>query len=272
MHYTRQQFNDLMNSQNGSKIPGQSDQNVYEQSVIQKYEIGSKLCDGQRVFRYAKAGGTLAGFARLLVNTNYVPGATAHEDEDGFEGVPYAAAAIGSPYLDIPDIALRALNYYAGGFLAIFGVTVFHQYLIVGSSVGNGTFVRLYLNTPIKTENVTIAMGITAYVNQYKDVKQAGATNTGFETAIGLNLIPVTSAYWFWLQTNGPAIVTPTGGTWPGGATKLRSVSFNPADGTIQPTTLEDPSAGAQIVGFLLGATVNAYGDLFVQLMLDPQG
>ena len=256
----------------GDLLPNQIEQSIYEQSVVQRYTIGSPKVSGGRKFRYSQAEDTLAGLARLVINSNYCPGCTGHENEDGFEGVLNSAAPIGSSYVDLKDTALRAANYYKDGFLAIYGVAIFHQHKIVASAPGNGTYVRVWLDEPITTEAVTVAMGVTAYISSYSAIAPAGSVQAGFETFMGVNLIPVTSGRFFWLQTGGPCILTPTGGVWPGSAANLRQVYANPADGTIQPGTQSDPSHGFQSIGYLWSATGGSgadYGDLWVMLMLD---
>jgi len=232
--------------------------------------MGLAITRDLRKFRYSQAAEALDALARLVVNSNYCPGATGHVNEDGFEGSIGFAAPVGQRYLDIADTAGRAANFYQGGMVVVYGTTIFHQHYIMKSDAGTGSKVRLYLDKPVAVEDITVAMGCTAYRSQYSAVKKTGSTGVGFETFVGLNLIPVTSGYFFWLWTNGPGIVTPTGVTWPGSAANLRDVYANPADGTLQPATLSDPSNGFQRIGTLISATVNGYGDLWINLQLDP--
>jgi len=266
--YTRAEIQRAMDLMVGERMPGRPEQSVYEQSAVQNFAVGAKRKVDDRTFRYSQALAGLAALARLVVNSNYCPGCTGHVNEDGYEGGG-VVAAVGDRVVDILDTALRAKDFYQGGKLIIYGTTIFHQHHIVASDAGNGTKVRLYLLDPISTEAVIAGMGVTAYKSPYSATAPAGTVQTGFETFTGVNLIPVTAYYFFWLQTAGPAIITPTGGTWPGSAAHLRQCYANEADGTIQPATLADPSSGYQLIGYLLPATVNTYGDLLVQLQLD---
>jgi len=248
-------------------------QDVMEQSVTQIYPIGMPLNKGPRRFRYSHITQALSGLLRMVINSNYAPGVTGHVNEDGFEGAIGYAASIGDTYIDIADTAARAVNFYQGGMVVVFGVTVFHSHYIVKSDAGDGAKVRLYLDVPIATENITVAMGVSAYSSPYSAVQPTASVQVGFETFVGVNLIPVTINYFAWLQTKGPCPVTPTGGTWPGSAANLRDVYANPADGTLQPATLSDPSAGFQRIGTVImatGGTASDYGDLLVNLDLDP--
>lgn len=248
-------------------------QDVFAQSVSQIYPIGMRLAKSDRIFRYSQAAQALEGLARLVINSNYAPGVTGHVNEDGFEGAIGFAALIGATYIDIADTVARAANFYQGGKVIVYGTTIFHQHSIVKSDVGTGAKVRLYLESPVAVENITVAMGCTAYRSPYSAVKKAGSTQVSFEPFIGLPLIPVTINNFFWLWTAGIGIVTPTGVTWPGSAANLRAVYVNPNDGTIQPATISDPSAGYQYIGDLVECTGGSgadYGDLLINLRLDP--
>jgi len=247
-------------------------QDLFEQSVTQKYPLGMPFKRGDKKYRYSLAAGNLGGLARLVINSNYAPGVTGHADEDGFEGDLYADAPIGQRYVDIADTAGRAANFYEGGHLIIYSTTIFHQHYIVRSEAGDGNKVRCWLSEPIAVEDAEVGDGVTAYRSPYSAVKAAGSVQVGFEPFIGVPLIPVTSGYYFWLLTAGPVCVTPTGVTWPGSAAHLRDIYANEADGTIQPPTLSDPSLGYQRIGYLLsvtGGTGSDYGDLWIMLQLD---
>lgn len=248
-------------------------QDIQDISATQRYIIGQKYDLDNRRFRYSQAAVALAGLARLVINKNICPGATGYENDFGFEGAIGYAASIGDEYVDIADTASRAKNYYQGGMLIIYGTTIFHQHYIVKSDAGNGSYVRCYLDKPLAVEDVTVAMGCTAYRNEYSALSPVAGSGVaaGFAKFVGVNLVPVTINYFCWLQTKGPCIVTPTGGTWPGSTVNLRDVYVNNADGTIQPATLSDPSAGYQRVGTLISATINTYGDLLIDLDVDPE-
>lgn len=252
-------------------------QDILEQSASQIYPIGMRLPRDNRVFRYMQVAQALEGLARLVINSNYCPGCPGHLNEDGFEGaagVNAYAAPIGQTYLDIKDTVARVANWYQGGMVIVYGATIFHQHYIVKSDVGNGSYVRLYLDRPIAVENITAAMGVTAYRSPYSAVKKAGSTQTGFETFVGVPLIPVSIDNFAWLWTKGPGIVTPTGVTvYTGAAANYRDVYANPNDGTIQNAPDRSPALGYQRIGTLLsvtGGTSSDYGDLWINLDLDP--
>jgi len=251
----------------GGKLPGGSDQTIMEESATQNFRIGTRRTEHGWTFRYSKAAGDLGGLNRLVINSNFCPGCTGHEDEDGFEGVLNSAATAGDRYVDLADTVARAANYYQGGHFIAFSAGHYQQYYIVSSDAGNGTYVRCYLSEPLVTD-ILITDGVTAYLSPYSAVMAAMSTLQEYEPFIGTPLIPVTSGYWFWLLTEGPVCITPHGGTWPGQAAHYRDV-FAWMDGTIDPASVADPTSGYQRVGYLLSATVNGYGDMWIMLQLE---
>lgn len=246
-------------------------QDINAQSVSQVYPMGMQFKRGDKKYRYSLAAGNLAALARLVINSNYAPGVTGHTQEDGYEGNVYAIAPIGQTYVDIADTVARAANFYQGGHMIIFSGTIFHQRYIIRSELGTGAFVRVHFIEPLVTEAPAVTDGVTVYRSPYSAVKAAGSTQVGFEPFIGVNLLPITSGYYFWLQTDGLAFITAHGGTWPGAAADQRDV-YAHQDGTVDPASVKDPTSGFQKVGWLstlTGGTASDYGDALINLQLD---
>lgn len=240
---------------------------VYSIDQNQMYPLGSKLEIGDWLFRYAKSGAALGNTARAVINSNYAPGCTGHEDEDGFEGVLYANAAADATYIDIADTTARAAGYYEGAYLVYFATGHYVTQRIKYSDVGTTAYVRCYLDEPLKYA-VTTSVGITVYLSPFSAVKAARSTNEQYEAFVGLNMVTVTSTYCFWLLRRGPCWITAHGGTWPGQAAHYRDVFFH-MDGTVDPSSVCDPTSGYQRAGYLLNSTVNSYGDAFIFLQLE---
>lgn len=289
MHPSRTEFDQVFENQIGIRLSGRPDQDIYEQSATQNFRIGSsKKVDG-RVFRYGYTvvGLAAAGISRLVVNSNYAPEVTGHVNEDGFMGnITFVGVArtipvpVGAAFLDIADVALRVANFYQGGYCIIFDdvTPCFQQRHIIASAVGTGTYVRIWLDHPITVAIPVLnaganPVGITAYCSPYSALAPAGSVQASYEPLVGMPLCGVVAALrYIWLMTAGPVWVTPTGVTWPGSAVNLRDIYANPADGTIQPPTVSDPSLGFQRVGYLLpmtGGTAGTYGDAWIMLQLD---
>ena len=122
---------------------------IYAQDTEQHYPLGTKLefADG-RVFRYGKIGATSTNvpIARMCVNANACPGATGEEDVDGYEGNLYAAVAVGDTYCDLFQNQADAEHFYEDGMLAVYPSGHYAEYRIAGSELGNGTYVRIYID------------------------------------------------------------------------------------------------------------------------------
>ncbi len=256
----------------GGRVPGATDQSIYEQSETQKFDIGTRRIVNDCTFRYSKAGSALTASprARLAANGNYVPDGAAHPNVNGFFGNLKSAAAVGSLYVDLDTATAYAANFFQGGRLCIFGTTIFHQHYIVASDVGNTNYVRCYLDEPIYIEDITIAMGVEVWCSPYINVVE-GLAIQQYKSFIGLPLCgPVTINYYFWLQTRGPAFVTPM--NWdtdpPGYAADSREV-YAWIDGTIRGAPGVTVENGYQRVGYLLSATEATYGDAWIMLQLE---
>lgn len=257
----------------GRRLPGLADQSIYETSATQKFEVGTRRIMHGRTIRYSRAGAALTGSprARLAANGNWVPDGAGHLNENGFFGDLYAIAAIGAKYIDLETATAFAANFFKDAYLCSFGTTIFHQHYIVASDLGNGTYVRCYLDEPIYVENISATQGVEIWCNPYSNIIEGLAVQS-FKSFVGLPLCgPVTSGHYFWLMTRGPVFVTPTGwsGTdCPGVAANYRDV-YAWIDGTIKPAPGADPSSGYQRVGYLLSATLTDYGDAFIMLELE---
>jgi len=288
-HMTRSEMEQIINSILGERLPGAVDQCVYEVSASQRFKIGAKRREGSRIFRYSF---TVTGLdavvaqARLAINSNYAPEVTGHVNEDGFMGnITFAGVARTTPvpagvtFLDIADTALRAANWYQGGYMIVFDdvTPFFHQHHIIASAAGTGTYVRIWLDHPTKAAIPVLnaganPVGITAYRSPYSAVAKAGTVQVGFEPFIGIPLCGVIPANrFFWLLTAGPVWVAAHGVLWPGAAAEQRDV-YAHQDGTIDPASQKDPTTGYQRVGHLLpmtGGTASNYGDAWIMLELD---
>lgn len=242
---------------------------INEQKASPVYPIGMPFQRGDKKYRYSIAGADMTALARLKINANYAPGVTGHTQEDGYEGNVYAIAAIGQKYVDIADTVARAANWYQGGHMIIFSGTIFHQRHIISSELGTGAYVRCHFIEALVTEAPAIADGVTVYRSPYSAIQPAASVQAGFECFMGVNLLPITSGYAFWLQTSGLLFIT-AGAIWPGAAAQQRDVYADPNDGTVRSDL--DPSNGFQKVGYIVevtGGDASDYGDALINLQLD---
>lgn len=252
----------------GLRIAGQSDQLVTTKSATQKFQIGTRRIEYGRTFRYSKAGAALTytGLQRLLANGNFTPEDPAHEDEFGFYGDLYTAASIGDKYVDLEIATAYAANYFQGGYVTFFSDSNRGWYYVVKSDLGNGTYCRIYLDHPLTVAHGA-TLGLEVYRSPYSNIRE-GAVAAQFCSFVGIAYCgAVDSGDYFWLQTRGPAWITPI--DWstnlPGYTAEKRDV-YAHQDGTVR---LQDTTGSRQRVGYLLSATASTYGDVFVMLQLE---
>jgi len=247
---------------------------VYEQDATQKYPMGTKLefADG-RVFRYGKIGATSTTppQARLVVNANAAPGCTGEEDVDGYEGNLYAAVAVGDTYCDLYQNQADAENFYEDGQIAVYPSGHIAGYRIAGNELGDGTYVRVYIDSKngfrtamtAGTAEATGGTGVTAYKSIFSQMKTAGAEGTTYVSAIGMCLATTfTVNYFAWVQRRGVCVATPT--AYFGDSANERMAQMH-TDGCI---ALKAADA-THTIGYLTQRTVSGYGDLQVWLTLE---
>ncbi len=251
-------------------------QDIHEISAVQRYPIGLKLAVDERALAYCKAYAALVHPCtyRLAVSADQIL-----ENNDRRSVAP--AMSVGDKTVTVDVVAGFAPN-----FLAFQGGAVAVNELVNGFieiwPVAGGSFMwrRIKANTAVSGGKITItvdkafnvavgvASQVTIHPSVYRAVRMAG-TLAGYESAICLPVVPVTSGYYFWGQIRGKAFVAPTG-TWPGGASAFRDVYFH-SDGCINSFSNEigavAGNASPQRVGFALGA--GNYGTAEIMLQLD---
>jgi len=249
---------------------------------VQEYPLGTLAWYAGigKKFRYCRAGEdiTEATSARMLANGNFAPSvvcagygiaANAH----GFNGVVYAQAEIGQDYIDVGLTGLSK-NHFEGAHLQVLpGGNPLSQFYIVYSDASEAAYTRVYLDKPL-TQQVTTSMYVGINASPYSrlingDAAKAPARYVSF---MGLPLVNVSDGEFLWLQTAGPAWVQP--GSWaddrlPGRGENYRDV-YAAIDGAITCSWVFGAATdGYQRVGYLIDATYDDYGSVFVMLQLE---
>jgi len=257
---------------------------VFAESVSALYPIGTLAWYpgiGKK-FRYAKAGGALTGTKILVCNANYTTGAST-TNLNGFYGHCQAdgvanAYDIGATELSFTDTINRVKDYYEGAYLLHFdaarNVCYEESYIISGPTAATTT---PWQNTKVtlhkaKKYAVVASDGIEIFLNPYSNI-QMSPTDTGYEdhvTYMGSPLIPIQSAYYFWLQTAGPIFITPNGWSTllPGYAVNSRVCMT--IGGIL--TTQAAQGTGHQPIGTLLCRTSDTHGAAYLNMDLDLGG
>tara|TARA_Y100000310_G_scaffold279836_1_gene299195 strand:- start:2953 stop:3735 length:783 start_codon:yes stop_codon:yes gene_type:complete len=178
----------------------------YAESSAQLFPAGTKLIQGERVWRYTLAGATGLNIAAPLQQAKAIHG---EQDDDIVVG---AAAAIGATAVELTSTA----NLAAAPLSTADGIA--EGYLIVNDAAGEGQLYKIrshdaFVSTDDSTINLydalTIALTTSSQCgliqNPYRNVIATEAVVSGI--CVGVPLIAVTAAYWFWSQTGGPAPV-----------------------------------------------------------------
>tara|TARA_Y100000310_G_scaffold334355_1_gene413963 strand:- start:1638 stop:2420 length:783 start_codon:yes stop_codon:yes gene_type:complete len=169
-------------------------QSIYAESSTPKHKLGSRLQLGPRVFYYALAGEALTA-AKMVAFT---------ADKD-LETTVTVAHGIGTTALTVTAESTITVDQYAEGMLIVDqGTGAGDQYVIknnaaIGSSAtGTVTIYEPGLVTAWATSDTDIAL----WTNPFYKLTQVGAATA---SGAGIPLIDVTDAYYFWVQTYGPA-------------------------------------------------------------------
>ena len=187
-----------------SELKTQSTINPYAESATQEWPLGTKLINGERVWRYCYAGATGLNIAAPIQSS-----AAAHAEQDD-DIVCGAVAAIGALTVEVTSTANLAaapnatINNFAEGYLIVNDVVGESQcYKIKSNEALAGTADSTFtLYDPLITAlDTTSQLGIIP--NPYKNVIATAAVITG--VPVGIPQFAITANYYFWSQTGGPA-------------------------------------------------------------------
>jgi len=187
-----------------SGLLGEPEPSAYDASTsTQRFPLGTKLIDGERIWRYA-----LAGAAALVAGQPQQQAAALHAEapDDIVVGAASAAGDYTVTLTSTANIACNA-NVYRDGYLIVNDEAgEGHSYKIKSHEALSGTSDAVFtLYDPIIVALTTSSqVGITR--NPYASTIVApGTTPTGI--VLGVAPRSVTAAYYYWLQTGGPCAV-----------------------------------------------------------------
>lgn len=222
-------------------------QDIYKVDTVQRYRLGSRLRRGDRVWKYARAGGTLINH-RCCAYYDYgvsgwavVPTATPAGDTTVY-------ATIGASEGVASDGAV-AVHELEGGYVTIFRLqagadNTDYTFQIVDNNAvesGGGT-VTLTIDNPLQ-----YACSVLAYTeitgNPYSDVRMITAGNRMF---MGQPMAPAVAGEYLWIQTWGPTWLNPetgAGGDVFGNVNGGQQAVFE-NNGSVIMHSVEDAAAG----------------------------
>lgn len=280
--YSRNEWSRVFDDVVGERVSGGGDQGVYQQSATKKFPIGARKVFGGRVYRYGyTVNGLIASalMSKLGINSHYESGYGTSNLCFGnvhfVGGVPIPA---NSPYVDYCDVTARPVNYYQGGYLVVFSTLspYTHQHNIIASELGNGTYVRLWLDEPtfaaiplLNADGFTTDAAV--YRSPYAAFEEAESVSSGFEPFVGVCLAgKVEPLRYIWILTAGPVWLqsTAAGGDneRPGATINYRTAYANP-QGTVDPAG--QVSTDHQQVGYVLYVSIATKDATMIMLQLD---
>lgn len=187
-------------------------QDIYKVSTTQKYRLGTRLRRGDRVWKYAKAGGTLVNH-RLAAYYDYgvsgwavVPTAT-----PAGSTTVYATIGASEGVASDGDVAAHELE---GGYVIIFRLqagahnTDYTFQILDNTATDGGGTTTLTIDNPLP-----YACSVSAYTeitgNPYSDVRMI---TSGARMFMGQPMAPAVADEYLWLQTWGPTWINPETG------------------------------------------------------------
>jgi len=266
-HYTRNEWTKTIEFTVGQRLPGRPRQDIYLPSDTQNYVLGSRLQLGDRVFRYAKAGGTLnsdvlavPGYEQLVAFTTIAAAAAA-----GATSVVIDVAASDGPNGD----GAIAANLLAGGYLVVFpgAENSFVRRIIANTAVAvGGGEMTLTLSEPIPVALTADTMHGECMASPYLDILTGNYPQRG---KVGVPTVAATDGQFLWIQTWGPCWIAPQGEV--GDADHDQQVVAR-HDGSLDEHDYSDDYTNkAQHVGFVLtSAKGGGQGAPFVFLQIAP--
>jgi hypothetical protein len=174
---------------------------VYVADSIQKYPIGTKFVDGDRVFHYGyayeeDAAATKANigiFCSVVSNESVTMDAVVH--------------AAGSTELVIED-ATATLNQYAGGYFMP-RTNPYSCFRILSNTATSGGHVTLTLERGTLSA-LTASQGSNKLIaNKYSRMGCSWAAGRDDVSWLGVTLLDWAVSKWQWIQTWGPCAVVP---------------------------------------------------------------
>jgi len=228
-------------------------QGILEESVTKKYPLGYTITLGGRTYYYAHVDAERQLRAAYAVFPKIYYGET---------GAPVAEAAVGATTITLTAVADVAVNQFADGILSKAGgggggYGVNYRVKSNTGCLAAGTYTVTLYDAIITTIPIsdTITMFRSPWANvvcMRQRVIDGVATDLRKTAWVGVPNRFVTKDYYCWLQTYGPCMVVPAGGT-EGVADDERMMHFE-EDGSVAKVDYATPHE-QQIAGFVLPIT-----------------
>ena len=238
--------------------------NPCSEDSVQKYPIGTKFVDDDRVWRYMKAGNTCTR-GRLVQSYNAYSSGTTRE-----YALIAIAGAVGDTTVTCTAQGTVTENMFAGGYIIVTSTGKLVYRIVSNTAATPGNTFVVTLDQPLR--NVILGTDyIQCIRDKYADVRYfSGAPEAGYGSAVGAAHWTVTSGYYFWGQTWGPCSITGIDNV--GASISERGLVMG-TDGAVKC----EYTAGLQYIGYLIPYTGPSTGGvdmpaawLLVELQLAP--
>lgn len=251
-------------------VVGRPAQGILEQSATQKYPIGTVYEAFGRRYRYCRAAAAITparrGCPALIYDTWLASTATTKPQfgSDASAGTGLAGDDFLVVTFGIDYDTLRPVDCLQDGLLTIFDAAglILDEHRIIGNDAsylvsGADDTIKVYIDPPLARDYT--AVPVDGLPSPYNYCGDGGSVGT-MTSVICVNPIIVSSGYYFWGQTRGPAWVTPNAG-WQTAAT--REAEWH-TDGTIKAAA----GVALQRAGYLLAECTDS-DDAHIMLMLE---
>jgi len=249
----------------GSGLANLAIPNVYQEDATQIYPIGTRFANNERVYHYFKAGGTIA-YVLAGIFSNQAMLKTAVNT--------YGAHVAGAQVLKIDGTSAGSpvADYYQGAYILLIGVGSSERILMriesnLAAESTSPYAVALTLEQPIPFD-ISNDVNCEILGNRYASAITAwGDTLLGtMYTCLGTPARKMTSGYYGWVQTWGPAFAARAGTDTTTDAD--RTVIWN-TDGSIGPIDEKiNSNYSHQIAGYALAINGTAPGWFY--MTVDP--
>ena len=272
-HYSRTEMEQVYNHFVGERLPGRGVQGINVVSRTQRYEIGSRLQLGNKVYHYAFVGVGATGLAAHM-------GAKVRNQQDiGFSGLPAGGAAPAGSWSLLLTIGAGdgpaqngsfPANYLRHGTIVLRTVaTNFNRGILShpAKAAGAGTL-RIQLDAPTPV-NLIVGNQQEAIANRYAQVVHQSmcVASVSWQPVVGFPTVDAIAGDYLWLQTWGPCCCI--GAVTVGGAPD-QITAYVDSNAALAPFATH--GGIQQIIGTVLasGVVAGGQGAPFVDLHLDP--
>jgi len=183
--------------------------NIFQQDVSQLYPLGTRFVNGERIYHYFKASGTINRMGISLVSNVAMLDETVNTYGASVAGattIKVDGASAGSPVKDA----------YAGGYIFLIGTTYYERVLmqIVSNKAAEAAApyaVELTLDQALPFA-VANDVDVNIFPNRYSSCRQAFSDGGGqYYTCVGVPARHMTASYYGWVQTWGTCFLNRAG-------------------------------------------------------------